>query len=208
MIKRIITSRAAALAFAAPLLFTVPALADHGKSHKHSGSSVSLHFGSGGVSVKTGKRYGHTYGRYGDRGYTGYQAYRGYNSGHRGYGSISYGSHKGYGYRRNAWGQSRWEVRDLRRRAVHDCVQAIRAKGFGRGFRDIDFDDDIRARQVGPFGFSVFLEEVEFEGRRREFERDIRCEVRKGRVVGLEGVPQPGRRGHAYGHRGHKGYGY
>lgn len=94
--------------------------------------------------------------------------------------------------------------RELRRDAVRQCRRAIRNEGYSRGFRDVDFDDR-RVRQVGPRGFVVRFE-TEFEGRRREFERDVRCEVRRGRIVALDGVPYPGRRHHQ--RRGHKDWRY
>ena len=85
-----------------------------------------------------------------------------------------------------------YDDRDLRRDAVRQCRQAIRSEGYSRGFRDVDFEGR-RVRQVGPRGFVVRFN-TEFEGRRREFERNVRCEVRRGRIVALDGVPWPGRR--------------
>ncbi|WP_300395741.1 hypothetical protein [Henriciella sp.] len=98
-------------------------------------------------------------------------------------------------YRTNQWGQSPREVRHLRRDALQRCAGAIQRQGYRAGFRDVDIDDDYRVRQLGPRGFRVRFDDVEFEGRRREFERDVRCTVRRGNVVKLIGLPQPGRRG-------------
>ena len=47
--KRIMKPRAAALALAAPLLFTAPALADSGKSSKNVRGTVSIQTGNGGL---------------------------------------------------------------------------------------------------------------------------------------------------------------
>lgn len=71
MINRIMTPRAAALAIAAPLLFSAPALADHGKSTRSS-ATVSIQNGQAGLTLHVGDR-----GRYGyttnyDRNYRGY----------------------------------------------------------------------------------------------------------------------------------------
>ncbi len=61
MINRIMTTRAAALAFAAPLLFTAPALADHAKS-KRSSATISVQNGHAGLTLHVGdrNRYGYT----------------------------------------------------------------------------------------------------------------------------------------------------
>ena len=104
------------------------------------------------------------------------------------------GSHahgRGY-YRTNEWGQSRDQARYLRRSAVQACRTAIGRTAWRAGFRDIDFDDDRRVRQVGPNGFDIRFEEVEFESRRRDRERDVHCTVRRGQVIRLEGIPHAG----------------
>ena len=138
-------------------------------------------------------------------------------------GHGDYRSRHGRHYRTNQWGQSRHEVRQLRRDARQRCARAIKRQGYRAGFRDIDFDDDIATRQIGPYGFRVHFEEVEFEARRRDRERDVTCTVRRGNVVDLAGLPHPGRRGyhnrrhdrwdddHRYDrdhHRGGRGRGY
>lgn len=101
--------------------------------------------------------------------------------------------HRGHGYG-NEWGQSRKDVRRLKRDATRECRRAIRYEARNIGFRDIDFDDGRRVRQIGPYGFRVSFHEVEFEGRRRDFERRVTCTVRRGQVRHLDGIPQPGRR--------------
>jgi len=117
-------------------------------------------------------------------------------------GSAGYDSHRredgyrgGDGYRRdlNQWGQSDREVRDLTRDAVQTCRQAVRQEARYLGYRDIDIDEDRRVRQVGPRGFFVTFDEVEFEGRRRDREARVTCEIRRGDVVSLEGLPRPAR---------------
>ncbi|MEM5516877.1 hypothetical protein WNY37_07935 [Henriciella sp. AS95] len=117
-------------------------------------------------------------------------------------------------YGRSTYGQSPWEVRQMRRSAMQQCAAAIQRKGYRAGFRDIDIDDDVRVRQTGRNSFHVRFDDVEFEGRRRELERDISCSVDYGRVVSLSGIPQPGRRGYGFrddhrgnswGHNNHRG---
>ncbi|WP_143435524.1 hypothetical protein [Henriciella aquimarina] len=105
-------------------------------------------------------------------------------------------------YRPNPWGQRPWEVRRLRRDALQRCAGAIQRQGYRIGFRDVDIDDDVRVRQIGPKGFRVRFDDVEFEGRRRAFDRDVSCTVRRGQVVDLDGLPRPGHRGYDRG-RGH-----
>ena len=116
-------------------------------------------------------------------------------------GSSGYDSYRyrgpDYGRDYNHWGQSEREVRELTRDAVQACRQAVRYEARQLGFRDVEFDDDRHVRQVGPFGFRVTFEEVEFESRGRDRETSVFCEVRRGEVIALDGVPRP-----------HKGKGY
>lgn len=178
MMKRIMQPRAAALALAAPLLFTAPALADHGKTSKNVSGTISIQTDNGGLHLNIG-----------DRGYRSY----GYNTNrHYGHGDRYYG---------------RREVRQMKRRAIRACRQAIRAEANYLGFYDIDFDDGRYAEQIGPRGFRVTFNEVEFEGRRRDIERQVTCIVRRGdQVREIYGIPKRGQRGHRHGHRGHRGY--
>lgn len=106
----------------------------------------------------------------------------------------------GYGYRHglNPWGQTDREVRALRRDAERACRAEIRHEAEHRGFRYVDFDDDIRVRQTGAYSFDIIFDEVEFEDRRREVETRVFCETRRGQVIHLDGLP--------YAHPG-KGYG-
>ena len=107
----------------------------------------------------------------------------------------------GRSYRSNQWGQRPWEVRQLKRDALQRCAGAIQRQGYRAGFRDVDIDDDFRIRQLGPRGFRIRFDDVEFEGRRREFERDVSCTVRRGNVVDISGLPQPGHGGYRHGGR-------
>lgn len=104
------------------------------------------------------------------------------------------------GYRLNEWGQTRSEERQLRRQAVQTCRAEINRAAWRIGYRDVDFDDGRRVRQVGPYGFRILFDDVEFEGRRRDRERDITCVVRRGQIARLEGIPDRGhyRKGHRY----------
>ncbi|MEM1391006.1 MAG: hypothetical protein AAGG45_07975 [Pseudomonadota bacterium] len=160
-------TRVAALALAASALFTPVALADHGK---RSGVSVSISTERGAFLYQAGYT-GHVYdGRFSQK--------RAYNQ--RGV---------------NQFGQTRREVRERRRTAVRACRRAINREANIIGFRDVDFDDGRRARQIGPAGFVVTFNEVEFETRRRDIERSVRCVVRRGaQVVSLEGIPDRVRR--------------
>ena len=178
MMNRIMTPRVAALAFAALPLTPAPALADR--------PARSAPAASAGLEVSLGETAslyvlaGHEHDRWRGR--------------------------HGRAYRSNPWGQSRWQVRRLKRDALQRCSAAIERRGYRFGFRDVDIDDDFRIRQLGPRGFRIRFDEVEFEGRRREFERDVTCTVRHGHVVSVDGLPQPGRRG--YSHRAGSGHGY
>ena len=100
-----------------------------------------------------------------------------------------------YGYRKSAYGYryDRREFRRLRRQLADACRRAIVRQADFIGFREVDFDSRGRLDQIGPRRFLVHFAEVEFEGRRREFERGVTCEIGRGRVLSVSGVPQPGR---------------
>jgi hypothetical protein len=176
MINRIMTTRAAVLALAAPLLITLPALAQHGHSQgKRSGAVITVQSGNVGFSINTS-----------GRGYT------------------TYGHNTNRGHRNlNQFGQTPREVQQLKRNAAQQCRRAINFEARQIGFRDVDYDDGRRVRQIGPQGFRVTFNEVEFETRRRDIERIVTCTVRRGQVRSLEGVPQRANRGHRQntGHR-------
>ena len=90
------------------------------------------------------------------------------------------------------------DPRELRREAVRSCAAAIRQEGYRLGYREVEIERDDRVvRQIGPAGFFVTIE-AEFEGRRRDVESDVTCEVRRGQVVALSGVPRPGHPRTAY----------
>lgn len=103
-------------------------------------------------------------------------------------------------YRRGHYGQSPWEVRQLRQDAMQRCAGAIQRQGYRAGFRDVDIDDDLRVRQTGYRDFVIRFDDVEFEGRRRDRESDVTCVVRDYTVVSLSGLPQAGRGGWDRGH--------
>jgi len=110
-------------------------------------------------------------------------------------------------YRANQWGQSLRQERQLRRNAVQACRAAISRTAWRAGFHDVDFDDDRRIQQIGPNGFRIRFDDVEFENRRRERERDVTCLVRRGQVARLDGIPQTGQARNR-GQNGHSRYGY
>ncbi|MEM7766200.1 MAG: hypothetical protein AAF253_01785 [Pseudomonadota bacterium] len=95
-----------------------------------------------------------------------------------------------------------YDHRAQRRALKRACRSAIRSEADYIGFRDVDFDSRGRVHQTGARRFQVYFGEVEFEGRRREFERSVSCEIVRGQVRFVDGVPRPGRRDGArrYGH--------
>jgi hypothetical protein len=164
MINRIMNLRVAAVALAASALIAAPAVADPVR----------------GTVLELNKRVSSN---------TGLTIQVAHNSGH-----SHRNTRRANHYRVNEWGQSQREVRQLKRDATQACRRAISRQAYNIGFRDVDFDDDRRVNQIGPNGFRVSFDEVEFEGRRREFERRVTCTVRRGQVRHLDGIPQPGRR--------------
>lgn len=164
------------LALAAPLLITLPALADNGHSKgKRTNATISIGNGHSGFTISTSNR---------------------------GYSNHGYRTNRGY--RLNEWGQTRHEVKQMKRYAAQQCRRAIKGEAYNIGFRDVDFDDGRRVSQIGPRGFRVTFNEVEFETRRRDIERVVTCTVRRGQVRRVEGIPQRGQRGH----RRHTNYRY
>jgi len=189
MINRIMTLRAAALALAAPLLIATPALADKGQAKYASPKEkITVRVQNGGITIRAGQnRRAHqpvSYRNYGDRG------------------------HRGYAYL-NEFGQTEQQERRLRRRAIRACRIAVNQEANYIGFRDVDFESRARARQIGPKGFKVTFRAVEFEGRRRDFERPVSCVVRGGdNVKQVIGVPEPRRRGQVRRQHSEVGYRY
>ncbi len=178
MINRVIKTRVAALAIAAPLLLTAPALADH---NQRTEATISVQDGNTRFSISSNGRFSASYGNSGRR----HQSHRR----HRDHGRS------GYGYQLNEYGQNSREVRRLERRATRACRSAILAEANYIGFSDVDFERRASTRQIGPHGFRVRFKDVEFEGRRREYERDVICTVRGGNTVkNIEGIPRRGRR--------------
>lgn len=112
------------------------------------------------------------------------------NVGHHGYGAVGYNTNQRY------YGQNDYRRADrrARRTAIRACRAAIRNEAHYRGFHDVDFDDGRFVDQIGPRGFRVTFNEVEFETRRRDIERPVTCIVRRGDVVKhLDGIPYPRR---------------
>jgi hypothetical protein len=181
MIKRIMTYRVAAAAFAASALIVAPAVAAPVRAasvqvHKAIGPNTSL-------VVQVGSRADY---RHNDR--------RDHRRVHT-----------------NQWGQTDREVARLSRNALQACRSAITREAYRIGYRDVDFDDDRRVRQIGPNGFEVRYDDVEFERGRRDVERNVTCTVRRGNVAEVRGIPALARgNGHGYtvahaqrGRRGH-----
>lgn len=165
MMKHVMKTRVAALAFAALPLTAAPAFAeDAGYRAQTAFSGAMLSVGDASFYISVG----------GDR-------WRGRD---------------GRYYTNDRYGQRPWETRQLRRDAVRQCAAAIQRQGYRAGFRDVDIDNDLRVSQTARNAFRVRFDDVEFEGRRREVYRDVTCTVRRGSVVELAGLPEPGRRGH------------
>lgn len=164
---QIMISRVAVAALAASVLFAAPAAADRARAAR---PDVETHPQNDARLAASGA-------------YAGHESHR-----PRGYDDR-------YGY--NRWGQSSFDVRELSRDAVRICRQAVRRDAYRTGFDEVEFEDGRRVEQIGPRGFFVEFREVEFEGRRRDIETRVSCEVRRGTVVNLSGIPHPrGRAGY------------
>ncbi len=188
MINRVIKTRAALLAFAAPLLFTAPALAD---DNRRSEATISVQNGNTSFSLSTDGRISASYGRYDNRRYRRDHHDRRRHDYHR--------RDNRHGYYLNEYGQSRDEVRYIERQAIRACRRAVRAEADYIGFHDVDFERRARTRQIGPRGFRVRFRKVEFEGHRRDFKRTVVCTVRGGsNVKHIEGMPRWGRRDYSH----------
>jgi hypothetical protein len=110
-------------------------------------------------------------------------------------GSSDYDDYHRRDYRRglNAFGQTDREVRALIRDASQACRQAVRYEAGNLGYHDVDFDDAPYVQQISRRGFLVDFDDVEFEGRRYDRETRVTCEVRRGEVISVEGIPRPHR---------------
>jgi len=182
MINRIINPRVAAVAFAASALIAAPAIADPSHKRANTGSSASVH-----LNLGNGLAVSYASGDLALRHHHGSYSNRGYHTGQ-------------YGYRN--------QTKQLRKQAIRACRQAVRQEARYLGFDRAKFEEVERVRQVGPRGFIVRAE-FEFEGRRRDFDRDVTCEVRRGHVVDINNLPRPrGYRNSGYRNDGYRGYGY
>ncbi|MEM9586882.1 MAG: hypothetical protein AAGA03_06340, partial [Planctomycetota bacterium] len=183
MMKAIMKPRAAALAFAAPLLFAAPALADNGRANKGVTGSVTFQNGAGALTFDIGQNglrsnVHHRHGSYGHRNY-------------RHYGHDDY----------------QQSNRQARRTAIQACRRAIRREANYIGFHDVDFERGRYAERIGPRVYRVTFNEVDFEGRLLDFERRVSCFVRRGdRVVDIQGIPVPGRYRHTISTSNDTGY--
>ena len=129
------------------------------------------------------------------------------NSGvHIGLGQNGYSKSRNHGYGDYRYDNNyRYNNRQAKRQAIRACRRAIRDEAYYRGFHDVDFDDGRFAEQIGPRGYRVTFNEVEFETRRREIERPVTCVVRRGdQVRDIWGIPESRRRG--YRKRYNQGY--
>lgn len=105
----------------------------------------------------------------------------------------------GRDYRPAAWGNRGGaaayrlnETERLSRDAIQACRAGIQREARRLGYRDVDFDSRAWAQPIGRAGYEVRFREVEFEGRRHDFERSVSCTVRQGRVTDIDGLPRPG----------------
>ncbi len=187
MMKPIMTLRVAAVAMAASALFAAPAMADKGNR----GSNAELAGGPYGYGQKANE---HCKG----------DARRQYER-HSRYGDDRRASRQDYHDRDMRYSHDRYGPSERRERirAVRQCRSAIADKAWRVGFRDVDFDDDRRVHRVGPAGFNVRFDEVEFEGRRRVIERSVTCTIRRGQVVDIDWSDPYGSRYSQYGRKGH-----
>lgn len=119
--------------------------------------------------------------------------------------------HDGHDYRPATYSYNgpyrgyRMNERDrLSREAIRACRSGIQREARRLGYRDVDFDSRAWAQPIGRAGYTVRFREVEFEGRRHEFERSVSCTVRRGRVTDIDGLPHygAGPRASAYGDHG------
>lgn len=181
MMKPIMTLRVAAAAMTASALFAAPAMAD--KAYR--GKDAELAGGPRGYSPPGGE-YCDRDARKRDERYSRYEDHWP-------------GPHRGYHDRDAGYSADPYAYKERRARidAVRQCRAAIADKAWRIGFHDVDFDRDRRVQRVGPAGFNVLFEEVEFEGRRREIKRSVICTIRRGRVENIDwSEPYKGRHAH------------
>ena len=91
----------------------------------------------------------------------------------------------------------------MSREAIRACRAGINYEARRMGYRDVDFDSRAWAQPMRWGGYSVRFREVEFEGRRHEFETGVSCTVWNGRVTDIQGIPHR-RAGPRYGGHGRR----
>ncbi len=155
MMKHVMTSGAAAVAFAASALIALPAAADSPPVR----AAVATSIGDNSTLFIEVGHGGHDY----------RPAAYSYRGAKRGYAP---------------------NYRDrMSRKAIQACRRGIRHEARRLGFRDVDFDSRAWAQPFGRHGYTVRFREVEFEGRRHDFERRVSCTIRRGHVTDIQGIP-------------------
>lgn len=82
----------------------------------------------------------------------------------------------------------------MSREAIRACRAGIMHEARRLRYRDVNFDSRAWAQPFGRTGYTIRFREVEFEGRRRDFDRSVSCTVRHGHVTDIQGIPYRGGR--------------
>lgn len=97
---------------------------------------------------------------------------------------------------------TRREQRQMRRQAIRACRQGIRYDVSQTRFRNAHFGEVHNVERIGPRGYRVTVH-THIDGRRRSFDRDVTCTVRRGELRRIEGLDLPRRRNRGRGHNYH-----
>ncbi len=94
-----------------------------------------------------------------------------------------------YSYRGATRGYTPNDRDRMSREAIRACRAGIKYEARRLGYRDVDFDSRAWAQPFGRAGYTIRFREVEFEGRRHDFESSVSCTVRHGHVTDIQGIP-------------------
>ena len=86
----------------------------------------------------------------------------------------------------NDWGQSRRQIRRLKRNAIDSCAYQVRADARYLGYQRTRVVD-AKARQIGKRRFRVKTQVRLFDGYRVRYDT-VSCVVRRGNVIRADGL--------------------
>ncbi len=91
----------------------------------------------------------------------------------------------------NRWNQTPREVHRLTGQAIYQCEREISREARRIGYRTVEISDRRHVTQTGPYRFQLGFRDVSFRTGRHQVRARVRCDVVRGTVTHLEGIPWP-----------------